>query len=376
MSIKIGIGRIILSGGGGGGSSAVNGAPSALVLTALTDVSIQLNWTIGSTNQDGHFIERSPDGSTWTYINTVLGAVATFTNTGLTEDTRYYYRVRAFKGTSYSAYTSAANTYTYYGFTLTATGTGLGVATLYHLYSNAIQTLRLTGVAKFYSDAAGTLNESTTYDLAVGVNSRYIRCASGTARLYVKVRNITQWSAADGDGWVSITNAPRIDGDISKMTAMTGIYVAGLNNLSGSLAAMTQLTYVRIGGSNTVTGAITNLTALTLLYMYGNNTISGDLGSANMVNGITFLIINPTSGQLTYTAGAVWSNATITILPGVGKGLTATEIDNMLIDMAASPSLIGKTITLNGNNAARTAASNAAKATLEGVGRTCTVLTN
>jgi hypothetical protein len=149
-----------------------------------------------------------------------------------------------------------------------------------------------------------------------------------------------------------------------------------LNVLTGSIAGLTGLTYVRLGGRNAVTGALTNLTGLTTLYIYGNNTISGDLGLNNMVNGITFLIINPTNGQLTYTAGAVWSNATITILPDVGKGLTATEIDNMLIDMAASPSLIGKTITLNGNNAPRTAASNAAKATLEGVGRNCTVLTN
>jgi len=48
----------------------------------------------------------------------------------------------------------------------------------------------------------------------------------------------------------------------------------------------------------------------------------------------------------------------------------------MLIDMAASPTLIGKTIDLRGSNAARTAASDAAVATLEGVGRTNTVYTN
>ena len=78
----------------------------------------------------------------------------------------------------------------------------------------------------------------------------------------------------------------------------------------------------------------------------------------------------------TYTAGATSGNATITINPSVGYGYDSTEIDNILIDMAASLALIGKTITLQGSNAARTSASDAAVATLTGVGRTCTVITN
>lgn len=93
--------------GRGGGATKPDGAPSNLILTVLSDTSIKLDWTIGSTNQDGHAIERSTDGINYTQIDTVLGATATYTDTGLTQATIYYYRVRAYKGSQYSAYCTA-----------------------------------------------------------------------------------------------------------------------------------------------------------------------------------------------------------------------------------------------------------------------------
>jgi hypothetical protein len=77
----------------------------------------------------------------------------------------------------------------------------------------------------------------------------------------------------------------------------------------------------------------------------------------------------------TYTAGATWTNARVLINPASGYGMDSTEIDNMLIDMANSVGgPTSKTITLQGANAARTSASDAAVATLEGRG--CTIQTN
>ena len=76
-----------------------------------------------------------------------------------------------------------------------------------------------------------------------------------------------------------------------------------------------------------------------------------------------------------YTAGSVWSNATVIINPAVGYGYSSTEIDNILIDMANSVGgPTGKTITLQGSSQPRTLASDAAVATLEARG--CTVITN
>jgi hypothetical protein len=112
---------------------------------------------------------------------------------------------------------------------------------------------------------------------------------------------------------------------------------------------------------------------LTYLYVTGSNTISGDLNP--IVSDLTECYL-PANAMVDYTSGATWGNTRVTINPSATYGYSSAEIDNMLIDMAASVALISKTITLQGSSAARTAASNAAVATLEGVGRTCIVLTN
>ena len=81
---------------GGNTMLGIDGDPSDLVLTVISNTEIQLDWTIGSTNHDGHSIERSPDNITWSEIDTVLGSTDTYNNTSLTAGTLYYYRVRAY----------------------------------------------------------------------------------------------------------------------------------------------------------------------------------------------------------------------------------------------------------------------------------------
>jgi len=86
-------------------------APSALALAVINDTSIKLDFTVNSTNADGHKIERSTDGTTYTEIGSVTGTTATYTDAGLTEGTRYYYKARAYKASAYSAYCTAVDTY-------------------------------------------------------------------------------------------------------------------------------------------------------------------------------------------------------------------------------------------------------------------------
>lgn len=95
----------------GGLGAKLNGfdalAPSGLLLTTLSDTSIKLDWTNNSLNAEGVSIERSADGVTYAEIDTVLADVTTFTDTGLTAGTLYYYRIRAYKVAVYSAYSEA-----------------------------------------------------------------------------------------------------------------------------------------------------------------------------------------------------------------------------------------------------------------------------
>ena len=256
-----------------------------------------------------------------------------------------------------------------YSMLLTSTGNGTGVSTI-TLTVSASLTLTLGANAKFYTDAGGTLGESSTWTVTTGAaRTMYLKCTTGTATMsFSDITKLTNWGA-----WTSATNAASLSGDVSKMIFLTYLRVEGSNTLSGSVAALTSLTYLRVEGSNTLSGSVEALTLLTSLYVTGSNTLSGDLNP--VVSDLTYCVLN-SCGMVDYTAGATWGNAVIIINPSAGYGYSATEIDNMLIDMAASVALIGKTITLKGSSAARTAASDAAVAILIGAGRNNTVLTN
>lgn len=265
-------------------------------------------------------------------------------------------------------------------FTLTSTGTGAGVSTL-RLWVTEDITLTLDGTARFYDNSAGTVNEGTTRTVTAGaMRTFYLKVPSGTATLNMSDGlQVERWGDNTICGWISSKNAARIGGSIEDLVNLTFLYVTGSNPLSGSVAALTKLTYLRVEGSNTLTGSVAALTKLTYLYVIGSNTLSGDiggLGTAAMVNGITKLVLTGQNQMADYTAGATWSlNDSSTINPAPGYGYSSTEIDNMLIDMAASlPVVVNKSITLQGSSAGRTSASDAAVTILNGKG--WSVITN
>lgn len=84
-------------------------APTNLILSNATQTSIKLTWGDNSSNETGFRIERSPNGTTFTEIATVGANVETYTSTGLTCNTTYYYRVRSYNAGGNSAYTNIAS---------------------------------------------------------------------------------------------------------------------------------------------------------------------------------------------------------------------------------------------------------------------------
>lgn len=85
-------------------------APSSLIATAENPFRIRLNWADNANNETGFKIERSPNGSSsWTQIATVGANTTQYLNSGLSESTSYYYRVRAYNGQGDSTYTNTAN---------------------------------------------------------------------------------------------------------------------------------------------------------------------------------------------------------------------------------------------------------------------------
>jgi transcriptional regulator CtsR len=85
-------------------------APSALAATAQSSSSIRINWTDNASTETGFKIERKTGaGGTYAQIATVGANVTTYTNTGLTAATTYFYRVRATNLGGDSAFSAEAS---------------------------------------------------------------------------------------------------------------------------------------------------------------------------------------------------------------------------------------------------------------------------
>ena len=89
---------------------ALPAAPSNLAATAVSKSQINLTWTDNATNETGFHIERCK-GSTCTnfaQIATVGANVTSYSNTGLTANTTYRYRVCAYNASGKSGYSNIA----------------------------------------------------------------------------------------------------------------------------------------------------------------------------------------------------------------------------------------------------------------------------
>jgi len=72
-------------------------APTVLSATVVSGTQINLTWTDNSSNEDGFRIERKTGaGGTWAEIATLGANTTTYSNTGISELTNYYYRVCAY----------------------------------------------------------------------------------------------------------------------------------------------------------------------------------------------------------------------------------------------------------------------------------------
>lgn len=80
--------------------------PSGLTVAGVSDSETELTWTypysnrIPETNYQTVIERRTEDSNTWQTVATVPGSQNSYTDTGLSEASRYYYRIRAVTATS------------------------------------------------------------------------------------------------------------------------------------------------------------------------------------------------------------------------------------------------------------------------------------
>jgi chitodextrinase len=164
--------------------ATIPAAPSGLTATAVATNQINPSWTDNSNNETGFKVERAPASSgPWTQIGTTGAGVTSYSSSGLSASSTYYYRVRATNLAGDSGYSSMASATTPAasdttapsvptGLTATAVSTnqinltwsastdtgGSGLAG-YKIYRGGTQTATVTGTS--YTDTG--LSASTQY---------------------------------------------------------------------------------------------------------------------------------------------------------------------------------------------------------------------
>ena len=84
-------------------------APTDLAAVAVSSSEIKIDWTDKSNNETGFKIERAKGGGAFVEITTVGANVTTYSNSGLSANTEYTYRVRAYNGFGNSTYSNSAS---------------------------------------------------------------------------------------------------------------------------------------------------------------------------------------------------------------------------------------------------------------------------
>ncbi|MBI4833338.1 MAG: fibronectin type III domain-containing protein [Planctomycetes bacterium] len=85
-------------------------APGNLVATAVSPHQINISWQDNSDNEQGFYVERKiGESGTYTQIIGVNSDITTYSDTGLSDGTLYYYRVRAYNQAGNSDYSNEAS---------------------------------------------------------------------------------------------------------------------------------------------------------------------------------------------------------------------------------------------------------------------------
>ena len=145
-----------------------------------------------------------------------------------------------------------------YSLLLTSTGNGTGVTTV-RMQTSANMTVTLGANAKFYSDAAGTLDESATWLITPGaLRTIYLKCTTGTALMtFSDASKLIRWGDQINQGWVGDTNCASVSGTVTALP-LINFYMYGNCDLTGAMP--NSITSLRFGSTSkwTYSGALPN----------------------------------------------------------------------------------------------------------------------
>jgi hypothetical protein len=185
-------------------------APSNLSANAVSSSQIDLSWSDNSANETLFNIERSTDGSSFSFHDSVTVDVSSYSDTGLSANTPYWYQVSAENPDGESVFSNVASTST----------DPAGDATALALRSITVSTVRVGKGQK--RQRAVVVVEDDTGSLVLGA------LVTGTFSGTITENDLTGTTGSDGSTTIDTIGTAK--GKMSFEFCVTSISGAGLES--------------------------------------------------------------------------------------------------------------------------------------------------
>ncbi len=251
--------------------------PTGLSFSGVTVSSMTLNWTDNATNETGYLIYRSLDNSNFTLVTSLAANSTSYTATGLTPNTTYYWRVYAVNEGRLSSALSGAQTTN----TVSLSGTRtIGATGDYGTLTAAIADIQNQGLAgsltlEFLSDYAG----GETYPIVLtnltttSSNTLTIRPATGVTGISLSGSSTNSIIRIENEDYVIIDGRPGGSGtnrEITITNAGNGPTVLFIDDASNNTLRFLNI----VGSANTSnTSGVVMFSTTTRTTGNDNNTI-------------------------------------------------------------------------------------------------------
>jgi subtilisin-like proprotein convertase family protein len=285
------------------GTASCSGTPSAPVATAATNVgpnSFTANWN-ASTGANAYYLDVSTVSNfaslLTNYNNRSVGNVTSFSVTGLSTNTDYYYRVRAkCTGTSSSSSTISLTTTLNYCSAATLVNAAYGITAV--TFNTINNTTGVTGGYVDYTSLSTSVSPSVAYNLTVKVNT------GGNYQFYQKA-----WIDWNQDGTFNTTTEEYALGSATNVTNGT----SSLCPLSITVPAT----------------AVLGTTRMRVISRFSTYAISCQSGNNGEVEDYTITVSNPPGKSYgIYAPGATTGIADCEIYAQGGAGTAGCLVCN------------------------------------------------
>lgn len=294
----------------------VPAAPTGLNFTAVSAIGLTANWTDVATNEVGYLVYRSTDGVNYSPVSALLPAgTTTFTDSGLTPNTNYFYQVYAVsEGALSSALSGSQTTIAAGNIASTSAGGNWSSAATWvgGVVPTSSDNVTITGGSVVTIDTAAnaysvTIGQSAPPD-SFGISGGTLRFEDATARTLTVIGDVVinngSFFQSASSGTVTghilsvggnLTNNGTLDFSTNTDTAGAGITFTGATNTTfGGTGATTDIRTIAVN-KGTSSASIVELTP-TNFTVQGVNTDGAGAGFLTLTAG-TFKV----SGSFTGT---------------------------------------------------------------------------